>query len=354
LSIGIYIGSISLKVAVLGLGEEGRADTARLTGSDGFWSPAAGPRSVDGNSYSLALSRYRRLLGRPLHTLDEVLRDISRVIPRERLQSVTVTGSGGKLAGGVLSVPFVNEFKAIAKGFEFIDPDVRTVFEMGGESSKFLRLEYDGDSRSLGIVDFEKNGDCAAGTGSFIDQQAARLRFTVEEVGEIALGSGKAAAIAGRCSVFAKSDMIHAQQKGFSPAAILKGLCAAVARNFKGTVVKGKQVEPPVAFIGGVSRNAAVVQALEEAFGMQPGDLRLPEAYAWTGAVGASLLAMEDRAKKTPPALEELQKAIAKTHVFSSTEPLSMSFSFGKRFLPMSFPIPPARSMPFSAWTSAR
>ena len=66
------------------------------------------------------------------------------------------------------------------------------------------------------------------------------MQYSVEEVGEMVAHAASAARIAGRCSVFAKSDMIHAQQKGYSPAEILRGLCDAVARNFKSSIVKGK------------------------------------------------------------------------------------------------------------------
>ena len=112
---------------------------------------------------------------------------------------------------------FENEFKAIARMIGSWYPEVRTVFELGGESSKYIRLE------NGGIQDYDRSGECAAGTGSFLDQQALRMQYSVEEVGELVCGAGCAARIAGRCSVFAKSDMIHAQQKGYSPAEILRG-----------------------------------------------------------------------------------------------------------------------------------
>ena len=105
----------------------------------------------------------------------------------------------------------------------------------------------------------DRSGECAAGTGSFLDQQALRMQYSVEEVGEWSARPSCAARIAGRCSVFAKSDMIHAQQKGYSPAEILRGLCDAVARNFKSSIVKGRPVEAPVALIGAVSQNAGVI-----------------------------------------------------------------------------------------------
>jgi hypothetical protein len=135
-------------------------------------------------------------------------------------------------------------------------PQVRTVFELGGESAKYIRLEPHPKPDSCGIVDYDRSGECAAGTGSFLDQQASRMGYSVEEIGEVVCTANCAARIAGRCSVFAKSDMIHAQQKGYTPAEILRGLCDAVARNFKSAVVKGRPVVPPVALIGAVSQNA--------------------------------------------------------------------------------------------------
>ena len=141
-------------------------------------------------------------------------------------------------------------------------PHARTIFEIGGESSKYIRLE------KQTILDYDRSGECAAGTGSFLDQQALRMRYSVEEVGGLVAHAGCAARIAGRCSVFAKSDMIHAQQKGHAPAEILRGLCDAVARNFKSSVVKGRPVEAPVALVGAVSQNAGVTAALREAFGL--------------------------------------------------------------------------------------
>ncbi|HSB80995.1 MAG TPA: acyl-CoA dehydratase activase, partial [Candidatus Methylomirabilis sp.] len=140
------------------------------------------------------------------------------------------------------------------------------------------------------LQDYETNGDCAAGTGAFMDQQATRLRYQVEEIGRIACAAPSAARIAGRCSVFAESDMIHAQQKGADPPQILRGLCDAVARNFKGSITKGKPAVPPVAFIGGLARNAGVVRALRELFHFDERQLFVPEAHAWFGAIGAALL----------------------------------------------------------------
>jgi predicted CoA-substrate-specific enzyme activase len=192
----------------------------------------------------------------------------------------------------------VNDGKAIASAAGVLHPEVATVFEMGGGSSRFLRLECDAATGLVRLLDYETNGDCAAGTGAFIDQQATRLCYRVEDVGTIACSATSAARIAGRCSVFARSDMIHAQQRGASPPQILRGLCDAVVRNYKGSITKGKPVVPPVAFIGGLAKNAGVVQALRELFRLDERQLLIPEAYAWFGAIGAALLGLEEDGRR--------------------------------------------------------
>jgi predicted CoA-substrate-specific enzyme activase len=194
-------------------------------------------------------------------------------------------------------------------------PQVRTIFEIGGESSKYIRL--DGGN----IVDYDRSGECAAGTGSFLDQQALRMQYSVEEVGCVVSGASCAARIAGRCSVFAKSDMIHAQQKGYSPAEILRGLCDAVARNFKSSIVKGRPVEAPVALIGAVSQNSGVTGALREAFGLSDGALLVPEPYAWCGAIGTAILEAEEPRKRSILEIHRLRQHAEEN--LQDTQPLS-------------------------------
>jgi predicted CoA-substrate-specific enzyme activase len=283
-SVGIDIGAVSVKAAVLA----DAADSADLDclARDGefAWLPAPRP---------LLLSRYRRSLGDPLGTAEALVAAIQKHVRDVRWDRILVTGRGAPLLQERWALHRVNEFMAIAAAAGFLHPEVATIFEMGGESSKFLRLEREADSGRVSILDYETNGDCAAGTGSFIDQQASRLRYEVEEVGAVACSGCSAARVAGRCSVFAKSDMIHAQQKGYSPPQILRGLCDAVARNFKGSITKGKPAVAPVAFIGGLAKNAGVVQALRELFRFDDRQLFVPEAYAWFGAIGAALLCGE-------------------------------------------------------------
>lgn len=300
--IGLDVGSTSVKLAAI-LGPREAEDLVKsLSGLLPFRLVSRSPeKSGAGSLDSIIVSEYRRSMGNPFQAALDLLHEFQALLPDSCQAVVRVTGSGGHRVAEALNMPSENEFKAIARGVSAMCPQVQTVFEMGGENSKYLLLDLSGDAddgdsavlsnRSAGIPDYSTSSQCAAGTGSFIDQQASRLQYRVEDIGAVVLDAHSAARIAGRCSVFAKSDMIHAQQKGYSTAEVLKGLCEAVARNFKSNIVKGRKVVAPVAFIGGVSQNAGVVGALAEGFHLAPEDMVVPALYAWMGAVGAALLA---------------------------------------------------------------
>lgn len=250
------------------------------------------------NGAFLLVSDYTRILGEPVHTTFKLLQSLLKYLTPDTLGGIRVTGSGASRIAELIQAAQENEFRTLAHGVGMLYPEVNTILEMGGESSKFISISV--NAGEVAILDYSKNGDCAAGTGVFMDQQAARLLFRIEDVGEIVSQAGTAATIAGRCSVFAKSDMIHAQQKGYQPAQILKGLCEAVIRNFKGTIVKGKHLGAKVAFVGGVAANAGAVKAVREVFELQDGQLILPELHASLGAAGAAILAALDESRKIP------------------------------------------------------
>ena len=320
--LGIDIGCISIKAALVG-----RAEDRQLYGGllerypDLFQTPRDGLTLVAG--LPVLVARYRRIKGSPAEAAESLLGELLEVLPEGSVTGARVTGSGGRLVGPALDAGFENEFKAITRGISALHPETQTVFEMGGETSKFIRLETSDDAFCAGITDYQTNGDCAAGTGSFMDQQASRLLYEIEDVGDIVLGAGKAASIAGRCSVFAKSDMIHAQQKGYQPPEVLRGLCDAVMRNFKGTIAKGKVIEPPVAFIGGVAANEGAVRSLREAFRLEDGQLFIPEFHASLGAIGAALIEADAGAAREA-AVAALDAGRLPAAEFPVTEPLSM------------------------------
>ncbi|MEJ2683591.1 MAG: acyl-CoA dehydratase activase [Candidatus Sulfobium sp.] len=259
-------------------------------------------------------STYLRHRGKPLEVALELLKDLLEVKSEESgattarprglrpwesvthslpltLQSsrfsLSLTGSAGRLIGSVLGIEPVNEVVAHAYSTRRLYPHVRTIIELGGEDSKLIVLSEDSNSAK----DFSMNSVCAAGTGSFLDQQAERLRLSIEEFSELSLRSKNPPRIAGRCSVFAKSDMIHLQQIATPVQDIVAGLCFAVARNFKGSISRGRQIIPPVCFQGGVAANSGMVRAFREVFGLQ--DLFVPEEHALMGAIGAALKDLE-------------------------------------------------------------
>ena len=297
--IGLDIGAVSLKLAAVGTPDDHQTLQSLARESRGFFSCPFPPGSgLDRRP--LLLSRSRRTEGNPCQSVNLLLKDFHASVPHEQVCGMRVTGCGGELIGRMLGKPVENEFRAIARGMRIFHPEVRTVFEMGGQTSKFLRLGNGKDSVHMGILDYQASGECAAGTGSFIDQQASRLRYSIENVGPAACGASCSARIAGRCSVFAKTDMIHAQQKGYTTDQILRGLCDAVARNYKASIVKGRRVAPPVAFIGGVAMNESIRRSLCEAFKLGDDDFLVPELYGWMGAAGAAVLETEEQNRPAP------------------------------------------------------
>jgi len=321
INIGLDIGSISLKLAAVGRREDAAAFDTLLAKGKSF--VALPPPLAGGLEGPAALSHYRRIHYSPIQSAFDLLKEFYDLVPESQVEGIRVTGTASPLIARILGIYLENEFKAIARAVALFYPEVRTVFEMGGASSKYLLLDPVAGSERLGILDYSSQGECAAGTGSFLDQQASRLQYRVEEIGEVVCRAGCAARIAGRCSVFAKSDMVHAQQKGYSTEEILKGLCEAVARNFKSGIAKGKPVVPPVAFIGAVAQNGGVRDALAQVFRLEPADLFVPELYAWLGALGTALLEQQDWRKRSFKSIHQLQQHVAEKKPVG-TQPLNL------------------------------
>jgi predicted CoA-substrate-specific enzyme activase len=203
---------------------------------------------------------------------------------------VAFTGAGGRLAAEHLSAPFISDYRAIVAGVAFCHPLAESIIEIGGTRSSYLQLQHGETGGGQELRDYSTNGACAAGSGSFLDQQALRLGLEITELAEMAAAAGRSTAIAGRCSVFARSDMIHAQQKGAAPEEILRGLCEALARSYTANVLKGRTPGGQTIFVGGVAQNKAVVDALRENIGVADHALVVPTHCSHYPAIGAALL----------------------------------------------------------------
>lgn len=200
---------------------------------------------------------------------------VSAVVRTDSTPALLVPGGGAEAVDGRLA-----EIRA-ARHFH---PELRSLLIVGAE--KFARVSFDEDG---GYRRMRGNSACAAGTGAFLDQQAARLGLAggSAELAGLALGNdGERPAIASRCSVFAKTDLIHAQQEGWSLEEICDGLCEGLARNIADTLFPGEKPDAPIVMAGGVSRNAAVRRHLPALAGSPVEGDGLAHLY---GAIGACL-----------------------------------------------------------------
>jgi len=229
--------------------------------------------------------QYIRTGGQPIQSVKNGFAELKKTLDGRGfiIKAVGATGSGRQLIGLVIGVDVVkNEITAHATAATYFHPEVRTIFEIGGQDSKIIMLQ-DGI-----VTDFSMNTVCAAGTGSFLDHQAERLGVPISEFGSQALKAKKSVRIAGRCTVFAESDMIAKQQYGFSKPEIIKGLCEALVRNYINNLGRGKDLRPPFIFQGGVSANQGIVRAFEDAIGCE---ITIPRYANVMGAIGVALLA---------------------------------------------------------------
>jgi predicted CoA-substrate-specific enzyme activase len=264
-TVGVDIGSVSIKIVVLE------------------------------SSSRIIAARYLPSHGEPLEGLRtgfrEIFEETGALVPE--VTGLCVTGSGRELGGIFLEAGMVrNEITCHAAGAVHANPGVRTIMEIGGQDSKIIFLQ---DSM---VCDFSMNTICAAGTGAFIEHQCRRLGITLDEFSSRASLSSNPVSIAGRCTVFAESDMIYKSQQGYSQADILQGLCDALVRNYIGTLAKNRELQEPVFFQGGVAGNRAICNAFRRMLGKE---VLVPEGYQIMGAIGAALLAAKGGGKKKRP-----------------------------------------------------
>lgn len=224
--------------------------------------------------------------GRPIDAVQRALKEVRLQIDEvPNIKGVGTTGSGRNLAAMIVGADVVkNEITAHGiAALNFVD-GVRTILEIGGQDSKIILLKD-------GIInDFAMNTVCAAGTGSFLDRQATRMGIDIKDFGRLALKSINPVRIAGRCAVFAETDMIHKQQLGHNQEDIIRGLSDALVRNFLNNLGKGKDIEGPVVFQGGVAANVGIKKSFEEALGLE---IFVPPHYDVMGSIGCCLLAEE-------------------------------------------------------------
>lgn len=238
--------------------------------------------------YKILEAFYMRSGGRPLETLKIVFKKIKA---KYEIKGIGITGSARAFVGKVIGADILkNEITAHASALTKFYPSAKTVIEIGGQDSKIIIF------RKGVPVDFAMNTVCAAGTGSFLDQQAGRLCIPIENFGKLASKSKKNLTVGGRCTVFAESDMIQKQQAGHEVKDIIKGLCNNLVRNYLNNVAKGKDLEKPFVLLGGVAANKGIVSAFERQLGSK---MIIPKYYNVMGALGMAIIILRDLPKTT-------------------------------------------------------
>lgn len=135
-------------------------------------------------------NHYIRTHGQTVETFLLVLKEMFNRTHIDDIDGIAITGTGGKMVSELMNIAFVNEVVAHSKAATTLHPEARTIIEIGGEDSKLMLIEQDETTKQIKVADFSMNTMCAAGTGSFLDQQATRLGVSIEnEFGELSLKS---------------------------------------------------------------------------------------------------------------------------------------------------------------------
>ena len=237
------------------------------------------------SDYNILSSNYIWTLGSPINAVRELISTL-KIPDGYKLSGIGTTGSARKLVGLMLGANVIkNEIIAHAMGTLNFYPNVRTILEIGGHDSKIILL------RGGIVTDYAMNTLCAAGTGSFLSSQAKRIGVDIKEFGDLAIKSKNPVKIAARCTVFAESDLIHKAQLGYKKEDIIAGLCKSIVLNYLNNVGKGKKIEGPIVFQGGVSKNIGVIKYFKEILGT---DIIVDENSHLMGAIGIAILSSKD------------------------------------------------------------
>src|SRR5210317_143081 len=202
--------------------------------------------------------------GRPIEVTKNLLECIRHDLgERIEIAGTATTGSGRNVVGDFLNADLIiDEITAHAKGAVAIDREVDTIFEIGGQDSKYIHID------NTYPLDFDMNKVCAAGTGSFLHELANKYGINiVGEFQDIALSSRTPVKLTDRCTVFMESDLVSYYQKGASREDLMAGLCYAIVHNYLNRVVGKRKIGRRIMFLGGPSLNKGVVAAFENVLG---------------------------------------------------------------------------------------
>lgn len=285
-TLGIDLGTSTVKLALLE-----RGDSATAPKVERLWSE---------KHYGLVLETL-------LEGLDEMF--------LEGPAGVMVTGANSMMLQGL---PTLGDIPAIVAGTCYRVPKAGSIIEIGSQGSRFIT------DLSKGAPRFAVNEHCAGGTGSFFEDQMNRLGMQLNDYSATVQKAESVPRLSGRCAVFAKTDIIHRQAEGVSTPDILLGLCYAMIRNYKATIVRNLPVEKPVVFVGGVTENTGVATAIREVFGLEEEDLIVPKEALFAAAFGAALSASEKGGKTMEELTAFVEACRKKEDRLRTLEPLAL------------------------------
>ncbi len=262
--------------------------------------------------------------GKPLQRVRDILQQV-RDMGLEEV-SLGLTGSGAMQVAALLGVEPVDEPNALAAACNRLYPNVRTVIEMGRETQKYLRFQWDETAGRLLLDEANLSSKCAAGSGSFLDHMARRLNYSsIAEFARVAEETDNPASLSGRCAVFTESDIVHLYQKGTPRERIAAGVHQAISRNYHSAIARGRDFVDEILLIGGVSQNPAVRKYLAKELGVEPERLLVPPHNLTLGAIGAALRAEE--AVNLAEATARLDEQISRPLDYPALPPLSYRLS---------------------------
>lgn len=254
--IGVDIGSVATKVVLI----KNDSDAEFIGGK-------ISPTGSNGNLTSQKL-------------IDDLIKE--KNVDKNDIEKILATGYGR------INVSFTDltktEISCHAKGAKFVFPKTKTVIDIGGQDSKAIKLNSNGD-----VLDFVMNDKCAAGTGRFLEVMSHALQVNLSDFGKCHIESKKDIQISNICTVFAESEVITLLSEGKDKNEIIKGLNYSVAKRVL-NLAKRIGIEKDIVMTGGVAKNGGVVLALEELLGEE---IKVPSEPQIVGALGAALFAKE-------------------------------------------------------------
>jgi len=240
-------------------------------------------------------NKYELHNGKINKTLLKQITEILKIYDSEEIMFGGITGRGANLFRGKTSaLTEINSIAALVESTKKTEKTVKAIIEIGGQGARYITGLNESDNSQIKIA---SSSNCSAGTGSFLEEQISRLNLKLEDYSALAGKAESIPRIAGRCSVFAKTDVTHHLQEGVAVNDILLGLAYSVVKNFKSIVMKKLTIEKPILLAGGVAHNMGIITALKDILKLNDKELIISDNIGTEGASGSAIIALNEKRK---------------------------------------------------------